>query len=219
MNTISLNKKAAQNNGITIDEVVLLLVIYNKIDLNVAQEKLIKKGFITADRNTLFEQVGWRLTNKGCEVIDSVLMDSDKVQESQDRLIKLATNLKSVFPKGKKDGTNYYWADGVALIVRRLKLFFKKYGETFKLTYEEEFNSMSSEEFERFVDEKIITAASKYVEGFNGNYHYMRLLKYFIFKEKLGVNKEIEGDSELISYMENAGQEDTLKNDWTLDMR
>ena len=196
MTTVCLNKKAAQQNGITIDEALLMLVIHNKANLEGAERALIQKGLITAERNDLFQQVGWRLTNKGTEVLDSVIMDSDKEQEPQDRLIQLATKLKEIFPKGKKDGTNYYWADGVALIVRRLKLFFKKYGN-------------------KFTDEQRMQAAEKYVQGFNGNYQYMRLLKYFIFKEKVGANGEVEGDSELISYIENAGQEEDLKNDWT----
>lgn len=196
MTTVCLNKKAAQQNGITIDEALLMLVIHNKVDLERAEKALIQKGLITAERNDLFQQVGWRLTNKGTEVLDYVIMDSDKEQEPQDRLIQLATRLKEIFPKGKKDGTNYYWADGVALIVRRLKLFFKKYGN-------------------KFTDEQIIQAAEKYVQGFNGNYQYMRLLKYFIFKEKVGANGEVEGDSELISYIENSGHEEDLRNDWT----
>ena len=200
MTTVCLNKKAAQQNGITIDEALLMLVIHNKANLEGAERALIQKGLITAERNDLFQQVGWRLTNKGTEVLDSVIMDSDKEQEPQDRLIQLATKLKEVFPKGKKDGTNYYWADGVALIVRRLKLFFKKYGN-------------------KFTDEQIIQAAEKYVQGFNGNYQYMRLLKYFIFKEKVGANGEVEGDSELISYIENAGQEEDLRNDWATTLR
>ena len=196
MTTICLNKKAAQQNGITIDEALLMLVIHNKANLERAEKALIQKGLITAERNDLFQQVGWRLTNKGTEVLDSVIMDSDKEQEPQDRLIQLATRLKEIFPKGKKDGTNYYWAEGVALIVRRLKLFFKKYGN-------------------EFTDEQIVQAAEKYVQGFNGNYQYMRLLKYFIFKEKVGANGEVEGDSELINYIENAGQEENLRDDWT----
>ena len=195
MTTICLNKKAAQQNGITIDEALLMLAIHNKADLERAEKALVQKGLITAERNDLFQQIGWRLTNKGTEVLDSVIMDSDKEQEPQDRLIQLATKLKETFPKGKKDGTNYYWAEGVALIVRRLKLFFKKYGN-------------------EFTDEQIVQAAEKYVQGFNGNYQYMRLLKYFIFKEKVGANGEVEGDSELISYIENADQTDSLKNDW-----
>ena len=200
MTTICLNKKAAQQNGMTIDETLLMLVIHNKVNLKRTEEALIQKGLITAERNDLFQQVGWRLTNKGTEILDSVIMDSDKEQEPQDRLIQLATRLKDIFPKGKKDGTNYYWADGVALIVRRLKLFFKKYGN-------------------KFTDEQIIQAAEKYVQGFNGNYQYMRLLKYFIFKEKVGANGEVEGDSELINYIENAGQEENLRNDWATTLR
>lgn len=196
MTTISLNKEASKQNGITIDEALLMLVINNKVDLEKAEKSLIQKGFITAERNDLFQQIGWRLTNKGAEIIENVITDSDKKQEPQDRLISLATKLKEVFPKGKKEGTNYYWADGVALIVRRLKLFFKKYGNTYD-------------------DEQIINAALKYVQGFNGSYQYMRLLKYFIFKEKVGANGEVEGDSELISYIENSGHEEDLRNDWT----
>lgn len=194
--TISLNKEACSNNGITLGEALLMLVIANKADLKEAEQALIKKGYITADRDDLFQQIGWRLTNKGTEIIDSVVLDSDKHQEPKDRLNSLATKLKEIFPKGKKDGTNYYWAEGVALIVRRLKLFFKKYGND-------------------FTDEQIIQATEKYVQGFNGNYQYMRLLKYFIFKEKVGAGGEVEGDSELISYIENAGQEENLRNDWT----
>lgn len=200
MMTVCLNKKAAQQNGITIDEALLMLVIHNRVDLESTEKLLIQKGFITAERNDLFQQVGWRLTNKGSEILESIIIDSDKQQEPQDKLNLLATRLKEIFPKGKKDGTNYYWADGVALIVRRLKLFFKKYGND-------------------FTDEQIIQATEKYVQGFNGNYQYMRLLKYFIFKEKVGVGGEVEGDSELINYIENAGQEEDLRNDWATTLR
>lgn len=198
--TICLSKEGCQKNNVSIGEALLLLSIHNNVDLDIAQKELIKKGYITADRNDLFQQIGWRLTNKGTEVIDSVIVDSDKSQKPEDRLVQLATRLKEIFPKGKKDGTNYYWADGVALIIRRLKLFFKKYGDT-------------------YTDEQIIRAAEKYVRGFNGNYQYMRLLKYFIFKEKVGAAGEVEGDSELISYIENAGQEEDLRNDWTSTLK
>lgn len=198
--TICLSKEGCQRNNITLAEALLLLAISNNADLDVAQKELIKKGYITASRNDSFQQVGWRITTKGASVIDSVIVDSDRNQKPEDNLTALAAKLKEVFPKGKKDGTNYYWADGVALIVRRLKLFFKKYGDG-------------------YTNEQIVQAAEKYVQGFNGNYQYMKLLKYFIFKEKVGANGEVEGESDLISYIENAGQEETLRNDWTTTLR
>ena len=198
--TISLNKEACSNNNITLGEALLMIIIANKADLKKAEQALISKGYITAERNGLFQPIGWVLTRKGATVIDSVILDSDKQQEPQDKLNSLATKLKGIFPKGKKDGTNYYWAEGVALIVRRLKLFFKKYGNN-------------------YTDEQITIAAEKYVQSFNGNYQYMKLLKYFIFKEKVGAAGEVEGESELINYIENAGQEGNLKNDWTSTLR
>lgn len=198
--TICLSKEGCQKNQISIGEVLLLLSIYNDVNLNTAQELLIEKGYITANRDSLFNQIGWRLTKKGAEIIDSVIIDSDKKNKPDERYTQLAIKLKEIFPKGKKSSTNYYWAEGVALIVRRLKLFFKKYGDT-------------------YTDEQIIKAAEKYVQGFNGDYTYMRLLKYFIFKEKIGAAGEVEGDSELISYIENAGQEDSLGNNWVTELK
>ena len=193
--TICLNKQIIDQYNMTIDEVLLMIVLENNVNLDEAQKVLISKGYITLNRNELFLPIGWRLTNVGKDMLNGIIVDSDKHQEPQDRLTELATKLKTIFPKGKKDGTNYYWSDGVPLIIRRLKLFFKKYGND-------------------FTDEQIIQATEKYVEGFNGSYQYMRLLKYFIFKEKVGANGEIEGDSELISYIENADNED-LRNEWT----
>ena len=193
--TICLNKQIIDQYNMTIDEVLLMIVLENNVNLDEAQKVLISKGYITVNRNELFLPIGWRLTNVGKDMLNGIIVDSDKHQEPQDRLTELATTLKTIFPKGKKDSTNYYWSDGVPLIIRRLKLFFKKYGND-------------------FTNEQIIQATEKYVEGFNGSYQYMRLLKYFIFKEKVGANGEIEGDSELISYIENADDED-LRNEWT----
>lgn len=198
--TICLSKEGCQKNNVTIAEALLMLAIHNNADLDTAQEELIKKGYITAIRNGLFQEDGWRLTNKGTGVIDSVIADSDKKQEPDERLTQLATRLKEIFPKGKKDGTNLYWVEGVALIVRRLKLFFKKYGSDYD-------------------DDDIIKAAESYVRSFNGNYQYMKTLRYFIFKEKIGASREVEGESDLISYIENAGQEENLRNEWTSTLR
>lgn len=197
---ICLSKEGCLRNNVSIEEVLLLFTIYNKVDIEAVKQSLIDKGYITAERNTLFQQSGWRPTNKGIFLLDSVCIDSEKETTPEERLNNLAIKLKEIFPKGKKEGTSYYWTEGIALIVRRLKLFFKKYGNT-------------------YTDQQILNAAEKYVQGFNGNYTYMRLLKYFILKEKVGAAGEVEGDSELVSYIENAGQEDTLSNDWTSTLK
>ena len=199
MITISLNGDAIKQNDLTLGEVLYLLAVQNKVDLEESKQKLILKGMITAERNSLFQEIGWRATLKGGDALNNVIIDSDKSITSSDKLEELATELKKIFPTGKKEGTNLYWADGVSLIVRRLKLFFKKYGTT-------------------YTNDQIIKAATEYVASFNGDYRFMKLLKYFIFKEKVGVSKEVEPESELITYIENAGQED-LNNGWLMEVR
>jgi hypothetical protein len=214
--TIRLNKESAAKHGITLDEALYMIIIHNKINLELTKESLIQKGLLTADRNETFQQIGWRLTNRGTEVLDSTIIDSDKPKGREDDfLLEIAAKLKEIFPKGKKDGTNYYWAEGTALIVRRLKLFFKKYEEYIENEFKEESSNLSKEEFNKFIGDKIVYAASKYVNSFNGNYRYMKLLKYFILKEKVGAAGEVEGESELMNYIENYGQEEDLRNDWT----
>ena len=66
--------------------------------------------------------------------------------------------------------------------------------------------------------ESIEEAASKYVESFNGDYKYMKLLKYFIFKDKIGAARNVEEDSDLVTYIENNGQED-LSETWMTELR
>lgn len=172
----------------------MLLVYYNKIELKKAQDLLIEKGYITAERDDLFQQNGWRVTRKGSELIDSVVIDSEDSEKSDNEILALAEKLKEIYPAGRKDGTSNYWAEGKALIAKRLKAFFKKYGTD-------------------YTNEQIITATRKYVESFNGNYQFMRTLKYFIFKDK-DVAGEREYSSDLLNFLENAGNEEVLKDDW-----
>lgn len=196
--SIVLSKEGCLKNNITLSEAIQLLIIYNKINMNNALDALIEKGLITKNLDINVEGA-WRLTNKGKDLIDTVILDSSCNSDSDERYIPLATELKNIFPKGKKDGTHYYWSEGIALIIRRLKLFYKKYGKN-------------------YTDDQIISAARRYVNSFNGDYAYMRLLKYFILKEKVGAAGDIEGDSELISWIENEGQED-LSDNWTSTLK
>ena len=196
--SIVLSKEGCLKNNITLSEAIQLLIIYNKIDMNNTLDALIEKGLITKNLDINVEGA-WRLTNKGKDLIDTVILDSSSNSDSDERYIPLATELKNIFPKGKKDGTHYYWSEGIALIIRRLRLFYKKYGKN-------------------YTDEQIISAARRYVNSFNGDYAYMRLLKYFILKEKVGAAGDIEGDSELISWIENEGQED-LSDNWTSTLK
>lgn len=194
MKRIILSIEGCSKNQVSLGEMLMLLVYYNKIELKKAQDLLIEKGYITAERDDLFQQNGWRVTRKGSELIDSVVIDSEDSEKSDNEILALAEKLKEIYPAGRKDGTSNYWAEGKALIAKRLKAFFKKYGTD-------------------YTNEQIITATRKYVESFNGNYQFMRTLKYFIFKDK-DVAGEREYSSDLLNFLENAGNEEVLKDDW-----
>lgn len=134
------------------------------------------------------------IMRNGTELLETIITDCDKVGDNKnEELLNLAKELKSIFPKGKKDGTPYYWSDGAQIIVRRLKLFFRKYGNTYS-------------------NEDIKKAAENYVKSFNGDYRFMRLLKYFIFKEEKNSNGEVEGTSDLINFVENKNEENSINN-------
>lgn len=192
---IVLSPEGCTKNSVSFAEILLLIAYYQEVDFEEAHDSLIEKGYITGADMIINPDNRWRVTRAGKEIIDSVVLDSDKSEKSDAELLILAGRLKEVFPAGKKDGTSNYWAEGKALIAKRLKAFFKKYGAEYS-------------------DDQIVTAAEKYVEGFNGNYQFMRTLKYFIFKD-MEVAGEREYTSELLNYLENAGQEEVLKNDWT----
>lgn len=194
--TISI--EACRKNGVSLGEVLLLLAIYHKQNLNLAEASLVEKGYITADR-TPYSTQKWIVFSKGAELLNNVMADSMELSSSEDELTNLASTLKDIFPKGKKEGTAYYWTEGVPLIVKRLKLFFKKYGD-------------------KYTNDQIIEATKKYVESFNGDYKYMKLLKYFIFKDKIGAARNVEEDSDLVTYIENNGQED-LSETWMTELR
>ncbi|MCF0131132.1 MAG: hypothetical protein HUJ71_05365, partial [Pseudobutyrivibrio sp.] len=96
-------------------------------------------------------------------------------------------------PDGKKPGTNYLWRDSKAVITKRLKTLVKRYGV-------------------EFTNEEAIEATKKYIASFNGNYQYMQLLKYFIYR------LIPDESSQLLSYIENADSIENNNDDWMTNL-
>ena len=198
---ITIETNAMCRHGTCVGEILLLLEIANGVNHSQVLDNLINKGYITAATGQRFvTQKTYALTDKAKALLENVNLDSLDSDKPKTRdLESLAVRLKEIFPKGKKPGTSQYWTEGVALIVKRLRIFFKKYGED-------------------YTDEQILSAAEKYVRSFNGNYSYMRTLKYFIWAEKPNRAGEVESTSDLLTFMENEGQEETVNNNWHDDL-
>ena len=189
-----IDSDACLNNGTCIGEVLLLYEYALKISPESMKQSLIDKGYITSAGN-LFDR--YTATDKAVKLLDNVLADSSVDDDT--KITELATKLKELYPKGKKEGTNQFWADGVSIIVKRLKIFYKKYG---------------------FYDNDIIIKATEdYIKSFNGDYRFMKTLKYFLWSEKVNKAGEVEPTSDLLTYIENAGEIDELSNDWLNDLK
>lgn len=196
---IILSRKGLLKNSTSLGEVLLLLAYYNKEDLQEAHSSLLKKGYIDAIYNTISPGYKWRVTEKGKEKIDSVIIDSEEFEKTDEEIMELAGNLKEIFPVGRKEGTSKYWAEGKALIAKRLKAFYKKYGSS-------------------YTDEQIVAATKKYVESFNGNYQFMKTLKYFIFKDQ-DVAGERDYTSDLLTFIENIEHDEVHRDNWNTELK
>ena len=197
--TISINDSVCSKYGLKEEELLTLLLIKSGVHIPAILEDLEKSKKIVRD---VFGN--YLITQRWNDVADSVILDSDKDVKSDSYLEELALKLAAIFPKEKKTGTCHYFRGNKKDNILKLKKFFKLYGNT-------------------YTEEQILTAAKNYVDSFNGNYQYMRILKYFIWKDEIKINadgkKFVEETSDLASWIENAGQEECLSNDWTSTLK
>ena len=199
MAVLTINREIIEKEGWTVGEFLLMMCAINKIDLVAAKRLLIKRNFVTdhcpAEQ---YPPLGVAPMAEGIKAYNDLIIKSSPLANGSPttdmELDELAAKLKEIYPKGMKEG-KWYWADGVALIKRRLQAFFVKYG--------------------RFPAEDIIDATQRYVNE-KQDQDDMRLLKYFIFRDKKIDGEEV-ATSDLLTWMENKGEEGR-PDDWMLHM-
>lgn len=195
---IVLNYDILHKYDLCIGEVLVLMEYLYKVNREQIIDKLISKGYITASTTVnIFNKRIYTLTEKAGTLLNALMTDDVSETQGENTLQNLAKKLKELYPKGLKPGTSQYWAEGIALIVKRLKGFIKKYGE---YSYED-----------------IIKATESYIKSFNGDYRYMKTLKYFIWSEKPNKAGEVESSSELLNFIENKEQT-AMDHDWTTEL-
>lgn len=192
-----LTDKACILHGLTMIEGLALLAIGTSNDE--AYKSLVSKGLITKANSTLQSlNRKFSITEKGAALVDELLADSEKsIANQANRIEELANTLRNMYPDGKIPGTSYYYRGNKADIVRKLKSFFRRYGE--------------------YTNEQIIEATQKYIDSFNGNYTYLKLLKYFIWKDETRDGETIQV-SILADWIENKGQVEHSNSDWTTNL-
>lgn len=188
----------SESKGFNLSELLACLLMKTGVNIKEVYDSLVDRKVLVyngVEGDYLIES-GWD------DVINDIILDADKTVPKKQDVEGLAKKLRDIFPEGKKDGTNKYWRGNTKEIVDRLRKFYKLYGN-------------------KYSDETIIEATKNYVESFNGNYSYMRLLKYFIWKCDKKIDSEGKGYvdevSDLADYIENKGQ---IKNDdWMLTIK
>lgn len=184
-----INGIAVLEQGLSIKESLVLLHIIYGSDIGNTLQSLYDKGLITS---TDYAH-GINFTEKGNQVVTAITKETVEAKDS--RFVKLAEKMKELYPAGRKEGTSYMWRGNTNEIVKKLKTLKDKYS------------------FE-FTDEQALTATKEYVESFNGDYRFMQLLKYFILKAVRDGDGNVEIKSELMTRIENAGQEEVERQDW-----
>lgn len=181
---VTINSDVAQQHGMTTQEVMLVSSIKSGLDVEQSLADLVKRQVLIKD---LFG--GYSVTQRWAEVCDDVLLSSDSSIPTDSELSSLADKMMELMPQGRKEGTSYYFKCNKREIVLKLKKFTKLYG--------------------KYSDADILAATKKYVDSFNGDYSYMRLLKYFILKEDRKTDAEgngyVEESSTLATLLESKG--------------
>lgn len=192
-----LTDKACKKHGLLLSEGLALLAISTTTDET--YRSLVNKGLITKANGTMQAlNRKYSATDTGIVLADELLADSEEdIVVREDEIKELAEKLREIYPEGKMPGTSYYYRCNRADIVRKLKSFFRRYGD--------------------YTPEQIMEATQRYVASFNGNYTYLRLLKYFIWKDE---NKDGETlqVSQLADWIENKGSVNPSNSDWTTSL-
>lgn len=194
---LTIDQTVLDKNGLTLEEFLVLYLGAKDVDIKSVSQSLIAKGLANKD---LFSNGRIVVSDKVKDLISTISIDSDKnVIDKDSEFTELATELREIYPAGRKDGTTYMWRGTTAEVAKKLKTLVVKYGFTIN-------------------KEDVIKATKEYVSSFNGNYKYMQLLKYFILKSVRDADGNVDVKSELMSIIENSGQLDAQREDWVSNM-
>lgn len=194
---LTIDQTVLNKNGLTLEEFLVLYLGAKDVDIESVSQSLIAKGLADKD---LFSNGRIVISDKVKDLVSTISIDSDKnVIDKDSEFTELATELREIYPAGRKDGTTYMWRGTTAEVAKKLKTLVVKYGYTIN-------------------KEDVLKATKEYVNSFNGNYRYMQLLKYFILKSVRDADGNVDIKSELMSLIENSDQIDAQRDDWVSNM-
>ena len=146
---LTIDQTILDKNNLTLEEFLVLYLGAKDVDIESVSQSLIAKGLANKD---LFFNGRIVVSDKVKDLISTISIDSDKnVIDKDSEFTELATELREIYPAGRKDGTTYMWRGTTAEVAKKLKTLVVKYGFTIN-------------------KEDVIKATKEYVSSFNGNY-------------------------------------------------
>lgn len=197
---ISIEEGVLNKEHLSLSEFLLLLFFKGDTSFDKAILTLKEQGLLREDAGQIF------ITTAGAEKCEAVLLSSDKAVPRDAPILKLAEQMMSLMPNIKMPGTPYYYKCNRREVSSKLKRFYKLYNPDGKYTADD-----------------IVKATKSYVEAFNGDYKYMKLLKYFIIKNEKKTDSDgngyIEETSQLATILENKDNVDPTNENWLTELR
>lgn len=182
---IHINEVILEKYNLSIAEAIILvaagLAEKNKLTLDYILRVMKNKEYILQNGSL----------NPLCSMVLKDITNTSKLHKRVKVNHEFIKTVQSIFPSGKKEGTNIYWRGNSSEIQKKLEIFCSK--------------------FPHITQEEIIDATKRYVKSFNGNYNYMRTLKYFISKNEVK-NGETNYTSDLLTFIENKNNEEQTYN-------
>lgn len=194
---LTIDQTILDKNNLTLEEFLVLFLSAREVDIGIISQSLVAKGLADKDLLSSGKLV---ISDKVKDLVSTISIESDKnIIDKDSEFTELATELREIYPAGRKDGTTYMWRGTTAEVAKKLKTLVVKYGYTINR-------------------EDVLKATKEYVNSFNGNYRYMQLLKYFILKSVRDADGNVDIKSELMSLIENSDQIDAQRDDWVSNM-
>lgn len=189
---ITIDPEVIKSYGITLGEFLYTLAYMWGFNMSEVADGMVEKGSAKYEGDIVEPSTTIKSAVENC------ISSKRNIEMTDDEILQLAKEMKALYPKGyNADGTP--WAEGPKLIAERLKSFFRKYGN--------------------YGRQEILSATKSYVER-KQDTPYFRLLKYFIYKDSVGINGNYEPTSDLYTMLE-MGSYDmyTFPDEWATEVK
>lgn len=175
---LTISKDCIEQSGLTVQEFLLLLYASNPDDsIEETLKSLWEKGYLCKDVNK------YTICIKGSRLLKEIVAKSKHTlapcNYTELELRTFAQELIDLYPSGGLEGNGLQYQSNATDVSTALRNFFSVYGHCPLETVKE--------------------ATINYIESFEGDYTYIRLLKNFIFK----IDSVNDCSSVLMDYIEN----------------